>query len=352
MSQPFDIETLQVRGEPTPIVENIGGSGQFGYFSLSSTDVLAYRTGTSSQGNLQQLTWLDRKGQAAGTLGEPRPYTTAALTMALAPDAARAIATVAPTLGAADLWFVEFARGVATRFTYQGGSGAPIWSPDGARVAFRSTRSGAVDIYVKDVSGTTDETVLVKTPGQETPTDWSRDGRFLLFHSAAGNATGVDLWVASPGRDVAPVPLLATRFNEGYGRFSPDGRWISYSSNESGQTEVYLRPISVDATGKPVVGPKWLVSNAGSLVTGARWRRDGRELFYRDPNAAMMTVDVKFAGTAVETGVPRKLFELPGAVGNWDVADDGQRFLMLLPATPAMADPISVVLNWSRAARP
>jgi len=312
-----------------------------------------YRTGTSNLSSLQQLTWLDRKGQAARTIGEPRPYTTAALTMALAPDGARAIATMAPSLGAGDLWFIEFARGVATRFTYQTiTTGAPIWSPDGARVAFRSTRSGAVDIYVKDVNGTTDETLLVKTPGQETPTDWSRDGRFLLFHGTASAPNAVDLWVASPGRDMAPVPLLATRFDEGYGRFSPDGRWISYSSNESGETEIYLRPFSVDAAGKPAVGPKWLVSNAGSLTSGARWRRDGRELFYRDPNGAMMAVDVKFTGTTVATGVPRKLFDLAGPVATWDVADDGQRFLVLLPAMPSVADPISVVLNWSRGSRP
>jgi Tol biopolymer transport system component len=346
--QPFDVESLQVQGEPTPLVEDVGGTGQFGYFSVSANGVLVYRTGAASATNTQQLAWLDRKGAVVDAIGEVRPYSTQGGSMAIAPDGNRAVIVVAPTL-IPDLWFVDFAREVSTRFTHQtGGAGAPIWSPDGSRIAFRLSRSGVVDTYVKDVNGTADETALMTAPGAETPTDWSRDGRFLLFQTA-NPKTAVDIWIASPGRETAPVPLLSTAFNEGFARFSPDGRWIAYASNESGRSEVYLRPFSVDGSGKPSVGPKWLVSNAGVVPSGGpRWRGDGRELYFRQPDGAMMAVDVMFGSGKVSTSLPRQLFDLSAAVNNWDVASNGQRFLVLLPANPQTSDPISVVLNWSQ----
>jgi eukaryotic-like serine/threonine-protein kinase len=352
LSQPFDVDTLQVRGEPTPIVERVGGSGQFGFFSASSNDGLVYRTGLAGATNIEQLTWLDRKGQPTGTVGEPRPYSTTPGSIALSPDGSRAIVAVALVTPSPDLWVVEFARGISTRFTFHAGADtSPVWSPDGARVLFRSNRQVSPDLYEKDGNGTADETVLLSGPEPETPTDWSRDGRFVLFVKGAAPAGG-DIWILSRGSGSVATPLPATPFNEISARFSPDGRWIAYLSNESGQNEIYLRPFTATAGAAPSVGAKWQVSNSGSVVGGARWRRDGKELFYRHPNGALMSVDVSVDGAAVRTSLPRQLFLLPPSVTNWDVLPDGQRFLVSMPVTPQTTDPISVVLNWQAALKP
>lgn len=143
--------------------------------------------------------------------------------------------------------------------------------------------------------------------------------------------------------------MLESSFDEGEGRFSPDGRWIAYTSDESGRDEIYLRPFVAGET--PSVGPKWLVSNSGSVPGGARWRRDGKELFYRHRNGALMAADVSFEGERVRTGLPRQLFPLSLAATQWDVASDGQRFLVAVPVDPSSADPVTIVLNWPRMLR-
>jgi Tol biopolymer transport system component len=205
------------------------------------------------------------------------------------------------------------------------------------------------DLYVKDARGISDETRLLETAEPETPTDWSPDGRFVLF-SRPGPNSGMDLWLLPFDGDRVPWPLLATPFDETVGRFSPDGRWIAYESNESGRSEIYLRQLAWSADGTPSVGAKWLVSTDGGA--DVRWRRDGRELLYRHPSGAMMAAEVSFRGETPQTSIPRRLFTLPPSVLNWDVAADGKRFLVLLPVAPPTSDPISVVLNWSRALRP
>lgn len=183
LSQPFDVDQLRILGEPTALVERVGGSGSFGFFSVSTSGVLAYRTGFASAAGLAQLTWLDRKAQSLGTVGEPGPNPPTPGAVALSPDGARAVVTLSPATPS-DLWLVEFARGITTRFTdHPAAELRPIWSPDGARIAFLARSGGAAtgDVHLKNANGTGEETAILSAPEVEVPTDWSRDGRWLLF---------------------------------------------------------------------------------------------------------------------------------------------------------------------------
>jgi Tol biopolymer transport system component len=348
-AQTFDPERLQLVGDATPIAERVGSAGSFGFFSASANDVLVYRTGLATFTNFDQLTWLDRTGRPIGTIGEGRAYSAVAGSIALAPDASRAVVGVSPT-PTADLWVVEFTRGTSSRFTFHEAADThPVWSPDGRRIVFRSARQGPGDLYVKDANGINEEIRLVQTLEFEAPTSWSPDGRFVLF-SRPGPKSAMDVWLLPLDGDRSPSPLLATPFAEGSARISPDGRWIAYQSNESGRNEIYLRRFVRTAGGNPSVGAKWLVSTDGGA--DARWRRDGRELFYRHPSGAVMAADVSVQGEAVQTSIPRRLFALAPTVVNWDVVPNGQRFLVLVPVVPPTSDPVSVVLNWSQALRP
>jgi Tol biopolymer transport system component len=339
VTQPFDLRRMATTGEPVRVAERIGSSGSFAAFAVSKTGVLAYRTGAASA-TVEQLMWLDRRGQPIGNVGEPRPYAPIVNSLTLSPDGARAVVAMSPMNP--DLWVVEFSRGIITRLTFRDTTEShPVWSPDGSRIAYRVAESAGADLFVRDTLGTTDEAVLLKSPGQETPTDWSRDGRFLLYQ-VSPLASASDIWVLPQEGDRAPVPLLQSEFNETGGRFSPDGRLIAYVSNESGRSEVYLRPFSV-TNGKPAVGPKWQVSSDGGQFV--RWRRDGRELFFRLLSGAVMAVDVDTSGGPL-TAMPRKLFDLDMTTLNWDVAADGQRFLVSRPTAAVAPDPITVVVNW------
>ena len=341
MAQAFDPASLRVTGEPTPVVERVGSSGSFGYFSASSTDVLAYRTGSATAPNLNQLTWMNRKGQTIETVAEPGNYTNSANALALSPDARHAIVAISPT-PSADLWLLEFARAIQTRLTsHEAADVSPVWSPDGTSAVFRSNRPGPGSVYVKDINGNADESVLFPSTQRFTPTDWSHDGRFVSL-----TRDTLDLWVLPLEGTKVPMPLLETRFNETAARWSPDDRWLAYASDETGENEVYLRPFAVAADGKPGLGTKWRVSTDGGAQP--RWRRDGKELFYRNGAGAVMAVDVTALNGKVQTGLPHQLFiPSPLSTVGWDVAPDGQRFLFSLPVDQAVnADPITVVLNW------
>jgi Tol biopolymer transport system component len=215
-----------------------------------------------------------------------------------------------------------------------------VWSPDGTRIVFAGRLDGVANLHHKLASGSeTDEPLLPPGPVR-APTDWSFDGRYILF-AQEDPKTRTDLWVLEMP-DRKPLPYLQTEFVERSGRFSPDGRWVAYVSNESGRDEVYVRPF-------PARNGKWQISIDGG--GGPRWRGDGKELFYVGANSAFMSVMVK-ATPQFDPGPPRALFTAP--IRNdeaYSVSSDGQRFL-LNPAAPdptASAPPITVIINWMTA---
>jgi eukaryotic-like serine/threonine-protein kinase len=350
MAQPFDANKLQLRGDPVPVAEHVATTGSIGIFSVSPAGVLAYRTGTAAAGNEWQPTWFDREGKTIGMAGESGPD----LGLALSPDGTRAAGRDAVGTSLGDIWVHDFARGVRTRLTFRQSVGSfPVWSPDGSRITF-SAGNLLDTIYEKEASGAGEEKELLKKPGEiKVPTSWSRDGRFLLYSTAQVPNTVADLWVlpfdgtGSPGK---PVLLLGTKFTEGEGSFSPDGRWIAYVSNETGRDEVYVRPFVTSGPSGPSLGDgKWQVSKDGAAGVIPKWRSDGKEIIFGGPNRAIMAVDVSAKGSAFEPGVPHQLFTAPPN-GGWDVTADGKRFLVeVLPNsrnTQTTQTPITVVLNW------
>jgi Tol biopolymer transport system component len=264
-------------------------------------------------------------------------------TLALSPDGQRvAVTERSSAQGRADIWVVERARGVSSRFTFDAATDDwPIWSPNGDRIAFTSNRDASnFDVYMKPSSGVADDSLYCHLNFDAGPSDWSRDGRYIALE-VFGSGTRWDLWVLPTFGDRKPFPFSQTTFSEWDGRFSPDGRWMMYSSSESGRREVYVRAF-------PGPGGKWQVSTQGGH--DAEWRRDGREILYLSPEADMMSVDVG-AGADFQVGVPRKLFHAGRVEDNpsgrsWDLSADGQQFLLQKPIKAATVAGITVMLNW------
>jgi Tol biopolymer transport system component len=273
-----------------------------------------------------RLTWFDRQGKVAGTSGEPGLYRT----LTISPDGKRiAFERSDPQTQNRDIWLLEVASGKTTRFTSDPAWEAfPTWSPDGSRIIFTSNRNGVYDLYQKALNdvgnGTGTEELLYKSSEGKGPTSWSPDGRFLLYYSL-GQPTHVKLLAASGPADRAPMPLVDPQFTSITARFSPDGRWIVYSSNESGANEVSVRPFD-PATGTPGT-PVVLTSGGGRTPL---WRGDGKEIFYLGQDGMVTAMEVNTAA-GFKTGTPKPLFKAPEAVSFWDVVPDGTRFLMPVP---------------------
>ncbi len=347
VAQRFDAARATVAGEPIPVAQAVGaddGTYRSG-FSVSETGVLAHRTGAAAR---RQLVWVERTGKVLGTIGAPDENVPAS--PELSPNG-QSVAMFRQVQGNPDVWLIDIARGVASRFTFDAGDERwPVWSPDGSRVAFGFTRKDVRDLFEKPASRAAEEQPLLVTTQDKAPLDWSRDGRVLLF-STQDPKTGSDLWALPLAGERKPFPVVQTSFEDMQGQFSPDGRWLAYASNESGRYEIYVQPF-------PVSGGKWQVSTAGG--TQPRWQRAGHELFYVAPDNRLMAVPIRLASNAraPDAGTPVVLFPTRLASGagitpagfdsraQYAVALDG-RFLLNVDATDAVTSPITVVLNWT-----
>lgn len=277
---------------------------------------------------------MDRKG-ARTTIGQPAEI----ISQGLSPDDKQvALSIRTPGGDGTDLWLLDVVRGVPSRFTFRPGRSAEaVWSPDSSRIIFGVDNSS---LYEKAANGAGTEELLLSGGLNIRPQDWSRDGKFLVYMQTGGR-TGTDLWLLPLDGERKPIPYLQTPFNESEAQFSPDGHWMAYASNESGQPQVYIQSI-------PANGSKFQISNAGGVQP--RWRRDGKELFYISSDNKLMAVSLK-VGDAVEADPPKPLFDFqpiyPVLTGIWayEPSSDGQRFLVLTESAAANP-PITVVLNW------
>jgi eukaryotic-like serine/threonine-protein kinase len=275
---------------------------------------------------------LDRSGKEVGLLAEAAGFEH----LQLSPNGRQLAVSVSNTPRNRDVWLYDVARRLPVRFTTDPGDEfAAIWSPDGTQLALAAARDRTLDIYRKASSGVGHEERLLATNGVEFPVSWSSDGKFLLYQTEGPTA---DLWVLSLDGDRRAIPFANTRFNETAGQFSPDSRWIAYSSNETGRGEVYVAPFQ-----RP--GARVRISSAGG--GSPRWRQDTNEIFYLDENT-LMTVAVRGGDSEIDVGEARPLFQTRMSTRSFSyaVTEDGQRFLMNKPSEELSSTPITLVVNW------
>jgi Tol biopolymer transport system component len=339
---PFDADSLRVKGEAFELAKGIesfpptGGS----IFSASK-DLLAFAP--ESQLRLSRLVWLDRSGKEVGSLGAPANY----VSPRLSPDGRQLAVSITESLAIPpDVWLYDSHLGTGTRLTHRSRAAlVPIFTPDGSRVVFFSaSRTGVWDLFEVEVSRPGTERPLVQSEWPKYPNDFSPDGQFLLYREFHSETRG-DLKFLPLTGDRQPRTFIATPYDEGSGVFSPDGRWVAYTSDESGRNEIHVAAF-------PDASRRYRVTSGGG--SHPRWSRDGRELFYVS-GRNMMSVPVEKQEADLAFGQSRTLFEKQlqtyGATAfyqpsRYDVSSDG-RFLVLLRAGEEAPPPISLVFNWT-----
>jgi Tol biopolymer transport system component len=339
MEQPFDVSKLAMGGNPFTLADDVGAvrSMALAPISVSGNGILVYqRVGKATR----QMVWLDRGGKQAGQVAEPGDYGPPRIS----PDGRRvAVAKRGPDGGNADLWVLD-TSGNATQFTATPNfAGSPVWSPDGSKIAYFSNPEGVYDIYVKPADGEGRTELFYRSALAKYPTDWSRDGRYILF-GVISPGTKSDVWAISTA-DRKAAPVLDTIYSEAVAALSPDGKWLAFQSDQSGRNEVYVEPFEGATAG---TRRRWLVSLGGGGLP--RWRGDGSEMFYMTSGGRMMAVSVHPAGGDFQFDTAHMLFQtrpIPGSWNLYDVSSDGQRFLLNLPLEWSSAAPITVVTNWT-----
>jgi len=336
VARSFDAGRLEITGDPVALANGIEYEIEFDVapFSTSDTGLLVYHP--ISPSGQRRIAWFDRSGEKLADVGEAGDSN-----LDLDPAGTRlAIQRLDPVARRNDIWIYDLERGVSSRLTFEAPVVGPVWSPDGSRIAYESSRGSERQLLVRPASGGREE-LLSKERYLIEPVDWSADGRWLLVESfAPGEGENLRLVPASGGSD--SVAFAATRFDEHSGRFSPDGRWIAYVSNESGRREIYVQPL-------PATGAKWLLSTGGG--DAPRWRVDGRELYYleldeRGERSSLMAVDVDGRATEFRIGKPTPLFD--AGTLDYEPAPDGQRFLIATQMGESAPPPLYAVANFPR----
>jgi serine/threonine protein kinase len=342
MAQPFDEKRLVTAGDAVPVAEQVRsaylGNVTVAAFSVAREGPLVYQGGPSGR---MQLTWFDRSGKPVGTLGDAGAGDVRFLEFS--PDRKSVAVT---RRGPNDIiWIYDVARGLPTRFSFSpGGETDPVWSPEGRSIAYCSNARGRFDLYRGAADGTGKEELLYADGANKIPTSWSPNGKFLLFFRVDLN-TLQDIWVmpvgapSGPGAPSKPFPWLATPFREYMAKFSPDGYWVAYQSNESGRFEIYVAPF-------PGPGSKRRISTGGGQFP--RWRADAKEIFYAGIDGMLMAAEVSVKHAGIEVGAARSLgISVAAGVYPYDVSADGQRFLVAVPREQKSPAPLTLVQNWT-----
>src|SRR5262249_35075226 len=324
LARPFDARRLDFTGEPFLLSDKLGGNvliPTYSIYSVSENGVLVFDPSVKRQRG--QYRWVDRRSQQIKPLETP----TGNNQHWLSPDEERFIALLTdPQTSTNDLWMYDISGGNAQRFTFDpSNDSCPVWSPDGSHIVWASNRDGGIlNLYQKAASLAGEETLLWKSDYNKFPTDWSRDGRFIIYRQNEPK-TKADVWVltASGGDQGKAFPVVQTEANEMAGGILPDGGGVAYTSGVSSRYEVYVQSF-------PKGGGKRQVSIGGG--NHPRWRLDGRELFYHAGDGKLMAAPVKI-GESFEMGAAVSLFEFRSGTFQdlfkpYAVTADGQRFLI------------------------
>ncbi|MDP2884181.1 MAG: protein kinase [Ignavibacteria bacterium] len=337
MAVVFDPAKLATEGDPVSLVERIQINSADGaaVFSVSSTNLLAYQFRSSQTGS--QLIMFDLTGKEEGHVGDQAEY----WDVRFAPDGKRLAYALNDRLSNnLDIWIYDLSGQTRTRFTYNAAPDRlPVWSRDGTQLVFASNRKGSFDLYRKRL-GTGQEELLLESNENKQPFDWSADGQFIAYVTTANLKTRSDIWILPIAQDQKPKPFLRTEANEWDPHFSPDGKWITYCSDESGRSETYVRPF-------PGPGEPLQVSPSGG--TRPRWSRDGLSIFYMDPQSSVVLAEVSLKGSRVDVGKSRLLFHAypKEYAGAYDVSPDGKRVVVNSLGTSEISPPTTLTVNWT-----
>ena len=313
-----------------------------GAFSLSATGSMVYQA-ESGLSNAR-LAWRDRAGQQTVVLDDLGSFSNLSLS---SDGSTAAVSRLDDRTGTSDVWLVNLARGLRSRFTFDPRDEfAAVWSPNGREIVFQSRRGGHFDLYRKAADGAGAEAVVIADATEKSATSWSPDGRFILYQ-ALGARSGLDIWVLPLFGDKKPFPFVATPYEERFARFSPDGRWVLYASSESGVSEIYVAPF-------PGPGGKWQISSAGGLYP--RWHPNGKEVFFVSFDGKMMSATITTGAGSVRVDALRPLFDVRVPQGLqrdfYDVSPDGQRFLMVVPDEETSSTSLTLIVNWRALVKP
>jgi Tol biopolymer transport system component len=332
MAQSFDWQGSRLTGEAMQVAEMVAATDMVACFSAVS-DALAYIPGTARPA---ALTWLDRKGNRLGTVGDPGEY----YSPALSPDGRTlAVGRRDPATQTRDIWLIDLVRGTQSPFTFDPADDMnPTWSPDGTQIVFSSTQRGQRDIYEKAAGGIGEERLVLDLAVEKNVEYWSPVAKLLLFNVLPDNGTR-QVWALPIEGEGKPHAVLSGPADISSSPLSPDGKFIAYQTSESRRYDIFIQNF-------PPAADRWPISTAGGMYP--QWRRDGKELFYI-AGSRLMAVDIRVDGSRLDPGIPHVLIEAPFmTVGRNQFVPslDGQRFLAVLQAQQTSGLSMTVELNW------
>ncbi len=338
LAQPFSMDKLDIVGESVPVAERVAQAFGAYLFSVADNGTLVYQVGSIADAG--KLVWFSRDGKPIDTIGPSAPYRD----IELSPDEKRlAYGFFDQQSQAEDIWVYDLVREVPTRLTFSPDMDIwPKWSPDGNRIIYSNDAGGTYKMMEQQANGIGEPRVLFTTKGNVGASDWSRDGRTIAVSHQSGEW---DIWLLNATDSGKYTEFTNTPHQERRPRFSPNGRYIAYQSNESGRFEVYVRENSP-------TGGKWQIT--ANIGFAPSWRADGKELFYYDNSGDFVAVPVVTDKGSFEAGVPKKLFNqrINGAgqiQHRYAVSTDGQRFLVNIPLSDQSTSSTLVTLNWDAA---
>ncbi len=334
MAQPFDSKRLEFTGDPDPVTDNVGVDITYNLalFSASRNGTISYLPGAGASGT--NLVLYDRDGNVIDIVGERAIFNSPKFS----PDGGKIVVDIYDNKTRANnIWVYDIQRGTRTQITFdEFNASDPIWSPDGQFIIYSKSKGRVENLNMKSSTGAGSEQILHQSTHQMIPTSWSPDGKYLTYF----NRGEYDLWVLPIEFGEEPIPFLQSPAILGSPVLSPDGKWIAYDSNESGRSEIYVRPF-------PGPGGKWQISTAGG--TRPRWRNDGNEIFYFDYEGTIKSAEVSMKESSIEIESVRPLFTTKANIrfGTYDITSDGKLFVVNSVIKSYEDELITLIVNWN-----